>query len=57
MLGLSGFLLSIKQSLSYVWVLGLDAWENRHSDVVISVGQNHDTPWPSRIIYVKTSVL
>ena len=57
MLGLSGFLLSIKQSLSYVWVLGPDAWENRHSDVVISVGQNHDTPWPSRIIYVKTSVL
>ena len=37
MLGLSGFLLSIKQSLSYAWVLGPDAWENRHFDVIISV--------------------
>ena len=37
MLGPSGFLLSIKQSLSYAWVLGPDAWENRHFDVIISV--------------------
>ena len=51
------FLLSIKQSLSYAWVLGSDAWENRHSDVIISVRQNHDALWPPRIIYVKTSVL
>ena len=57
MLGPSGFLLSIKQSLSCAWVLELDAWENRHFDVIISVRQNHDTPWPPRIICVKTSVL
>ena len=57
MISPSGFLLSIKQSLSCVWVLRPDAWENRHSDVIISVGQNHDTPWPPRIICVKTSVL
>ena len=51
------FLLSIKQSLSYAWVLGSDAWENRHSDVIISVRQNYDTPRPPRIICVKISVL
>ena len=56
-IGPSGFLLSIKQSLSCAWVLRPDAWENRHSDVIINVGQNHDTPWPPRIICVKTSVL
>ena len=44
MLGPLDFLLSIKQSLSCAWVLGPDAWENRHSNVIISVGQNHDTP-------------
>ena len=57
MLGPLDFLLSIKQSLSCVWVLRPDAWENRHSDIIISVGQNHDTPQPPRIICVKTSVL
>ena len=51
------FPLSIKQSLSYAWVLGSDAWENRHSDVIISVRQNYDTPRPPRIICVKISVL
>ena len=51
------FLLSIKQSLSYAWVLGSDAWENRHFDVIISVRQNYDTPRPPRIICVKISVL
>ena len=44
MIGPLGFLLSIKQSLSCAWVLRLDTWENRHSDVIVSVGQNHDTP-------------
>ena len=57
MLGPLDFLLSIKQSLSCAWVLGPDAWENRYSNVIISVGQNHDTSCPPQIIYVKTSVL
>ena len=57
MLGPLDFLLSIKQSLSCAWVLGPDAWENRHSNVIISVGQNHDTSCLPQIIYVKTSVL
>ena len=35
MLGPLDFLLSVKQSLSYAWVLGPDAWEK--TDILMSL--------------------
>ena len=43
MLGPSDLLLSVKQNLSCAWVLGLDAWENGHFDVIINVEQSQNT--------------
>ena len=58
MLGPSDFLLSVKQSFSRARVLRPDAWKkNRHSDVIINVGQSLNALWTPWITYSKSNIL